>query len=479
MEDKSTPEVYPELKLLAEEQIKRVHKLSTEILETTGIKVESNSAIQIFKDSGAVRIENDIVFIGKELIEHAIRVAPSNIEIYNRSGNFALNLGRKQKRETHFGIGVTNTFFQEIESNALVPFTREHMRCSAAFGDSLENYSMISTIGIPSDAPTENLDLYSTLDLYGNASKPLVLLFSENQSIAEVFKLLNFLHGDISHKPFCMPYVNPITPLVMNASTTDKMISTIKHGLPIIYSNYSMYGGTSPYQESGSMVLLNAELLAGLVFGQLVKEGAEMILGSLPAAFNMQTMGSYYTPSAYLLNLACSEMMKHYNIPHCGTSGSGNGWGGDISASGDLWLNHLTSCIGKVGCAPFVGGNFDSLAFSPTTVVLADRIIGEAKKFAAGFQFQNDSNILSEIKEAGHGGDYFTSPGTLESMAEFQESNEIWPMLNIDGWKEMGEPKAAKYLIEVAQDLYSRVEKKTQENMEIIRKGESFIKDLS
>ena len=96
-------------------------------------------------------------------------------------------------------------------------------------------------------------------------------------------------------------------------------------------------------------------------------------------------MGSSYTPTSYLLNLACAEMMSFYKIPHCGTSGSGNGWGADLSAAGDLWLNHLTSFIGKVGCAPFVGGNFDSMAFSPSTVILSNQIIGEAKKFAKGF----------------------------------------------------------------------------------------------
>ena len=104
--------------------------------------------------------------------------------------------------------------------------------------------------------------------------------------------------------------------------TTDKMIASIHHDLPIMYSNYSMYGATTPVSEGGSLAILNAELLAGLVFGQLVKEGSKMILGSLPAAFDMQSMGSDYTPTSYLLNLACAEMMAFYKLPHCGTSGS-------------------------------------------------------------------------------------------------------------------------------------------------------------
>lgn len=104
------------------------------------------------------------------------------------------------------------------------------------------------------------------------------------------------------------------------------MIAAINNNLPLMYSNCCMYGGCSPITEGGTLALLNAELLGGLVFSQLVKEGSKMILGSLPAAFNMSTMGSYYAPTTYLLNLACAEMMDYYKIPHCGTSGSSNAW---------------------------------------------------------------------------------------------------------------------------------------------------------
>ncbi len=467
--------VRPRLQLLSLEQMNDIHQYSIRILEKTGIRVESKTALQIFGQSGAAIIKDEVVFIQAELIDHAIKQAPSSIEIFNKTGDLAFHLGNKQGDETYFGIGVTNTFFQNIESRQVEPFTRRHMQYSTKLGDLLEHYDMVSTLGIPSDVDVRKLDLYSTLDMYANTTKPLVLLISEGKRIYDVFELLTFLHGDISSKPFCIPYVNPITPLVMNKSTTDKMIASINNNLPVMYSNYSMYGGTSPITEGGTLALLNAELLAGLVFSQLVKEGSKMILGSLPAAFNMSTMGSYYTPSTYLLNLACAEMMSFYEIPHCGTSGSNNGWGADLIASDNLWQNHLTSCIGKVGCAPFVGGNFDSLAFSPTTVVLSNHIIGEAKKFAKGFTLNDESVNLREIESVGHGGNYFTSEQTLASLSELSTTNNIWPSLSLDAWNEKGSPKAEKLLIDYTKDLYSRAEKASEENIDIIKKGEDYI----
>lgn len=469
--------IRPKLHLLDEGQMNEIHRYSLRILEDTGIEVESKAALQIFAKSGAVKIKNSVVFIKGELVNHAIKQAPSNIEIFNKSGNHAFHLGSLQRGETHFGIGVTNTWFQEIEGSSVELFTRKHMQHSTKLGDLLENYAMVSTLGFPSDVAVEKSDLYSALDMYANTTKPMVLLIAGDNKIKDVFELLSYLHGDISTKPFCIPYVNPITPLVLNRSTTDKIIASIDHNLPVMYSNYSMYGGTSPVTEGGSLALLNAELLAGLVFGQLVKEGSKMILGSLPAAFNMTTMGSYYTPTSYLLNLACAEMMNYYEIPHCGTSGSNNGRGADLLASGNLWLNHLSSCMGKIGCAPFVGGNFDSMAFSPATAVLSNQIIGEVRKFSRGFALNDETVNLQEIDNVGHGGNYFTSEQTLASLQELNNSGSIWSSMNMDAWNGQNRPTAEKELIDYTKVLYSQAVKASEGSMETIKRGEVYIEN--
>ena len=467
--------VRPSLQLLSEEQKAEVHRYSVRILEDTGIEVESDEALAIFRKSDAVIVRDRVVCLKEELIDHAIKCAPSNIEVFNKAGDTAFHLGKKQGGETYFGIGVTTTWFQDIESSQVELFTRKHMQHSSRLGDHLDNYSMVSTLGIPSDVEANKVDFYSALDMYANTSKPLVLLISGENRINDVFELLSFLHGDISEKPFCIPYVNPITPLVLNKTTTDKMVASIQSRIPLMFSNYSMYGGSSPATPGGSLALLNAELLAGLVFGQLVREGSEIILGSLPAAFNMNTMGSSYTPVSYLLNLACAEMMSFYEIPHCGTSGSVNGRGADLLAAENLWFNHLSSCIGKIGCAPFVGSNFDSLAFSPAKAIFSNQIIGKARKFAKGFDLNDEAVNLREIGAVGHGGDYFTSEQTLASLHELGHSDELWSDMSLHVWKEQGMPSAEEELTERASEIYARAKKDSEDAMDLIQKGEEYI----
>ena len=470
--------VIPHLILLTDEQKDEIHEYSIKILFSTGIRVDSSEARKIFRKTGTATEKNGRIFLSRELVDWAIKTAPSDFTLYSRYGKVAFDIGASNLDKTRFGIGVTNTHYQEPGSGKVIKFSRKHMEISTRLGNALPNFDIISTIGIPADVSPELSDLYGVLDMYANTGKPLIILVLKDNTISKVFDLLEHLHGNISGKPFVLPYINPVTPLVLNNSTVEKMIATIQRGLPVIFSNYSMYGATTPYSSAGTIALLNAELVAGLVLSQLIKEGAPVVLGSLPAGFEMTTMSSIYTPQSFLMNLACAEMMEYYSIPHFGTSGSVNGWGPDLLAGGALWMNHLTSCIGKVGLAPFVGSNFDSLVFSPTTAVYADRIITLAKNFAGGFLMDEKSAVLDEINSVGPGGNFLTSESTLKNYRKEIESNPVWPGTTLEKWINDGNPKAIDLLEQYTLDLINNLVKPSDYD-ELISKGEEYIKNVA
>ena len=220
---------------------------------------------------------------------------------------------------------------------------------------------------------------------------------------------------------------------------------------------------------------MTAELLAGLVLSQLMHPGTPVVLGSLPAYFDMRSMTSGYTPHSFQLNLACAEMMVYYDLPHCGSSGSGTGWGADLPASNALWMNHLTSCLGKVGLAPFVAGNFDSLAFSPTTAVYADQIIRQARSLAGGFDLDDDAVNLDDIAHIGPAGDFLGSDATFRLFRSFQEESPLWPALSLDDWTAQGSPRAEDLLRERTRKILLDL-KSCPDHDDLIARGEAFIK---
>jgi trimethylamine---corrinoid protein Co-methyltransferase len=467
-------QVCPGIRCLSREQRETVHRYSLEILDEIGIRVDSPAARSLFSEADCRILADHRVSIPPQQVTWAIDQAPARIEIFDRNGDPAFTVGDYPDSQTHFGIGVTNLHWQDPATDAVGPFSIDHVPVVARLAQHLSQFDVLSTPGVAQDIDQRTADLHATLQMAANTSKPLVVLVSEHRCFGPVLDLLECLNPDLTRRPFAIPYVNPISPLVLNDETAFKMRSTIERGLPLIFNNYGMSGATAPITPGGTLALLNAELLAGLVYAQLVKAGTPVMLGSLPAGFDMQRMMSLYTPHTMLLNLASAEMMAHYGLPHSGTSGSGPGWGPDLLAAGGFWLNHLTSLLGKVGLAPFVGGNFDSTVFSPAAVVFADEVIRMARIFADGFALDEAAAALDDLRAVGPGGNFLTAAQTLRQFRQMPHTSAIWPSLTLDQWRADGSISADTMLRKHVCRLMERLDA-PEDHENLMDRGRVFI----
>ena len=464
--------VKPQISLLRQNQIERIHDLSLQVLEKVGMQLDSEQYLHLLKKKlGKGQIQGEKVHFPPDVVEWAIEVAPPTIEIFNRKGDPAFTLGND---ETRFGVGVPTLFYMQAATDEITPFQRQHMREASRLGDILISFDVVSTLGILHDCPPHLADLYGTLEMFTNTTKPLVILVSESNAFPIILDMLEELQGDLQSKPFILPYFNPITPLLINQSTAEKMLVAIERQLPFIFSSYGMLGATTPITTIDTLVLLNAEMLAGLTLTQLVRERAPIILGPMPAYFDMRTMLSYYDPLSMLLNLAFAELLAYYGIPHCGTSGSTTGWGPDIVATREMMMNQISSLMGKAGLAPFVGSLFDSKVLSPVNMVHADEIIAKARRFSEGFSTLTDDSALRELLEVGPGGNFLTAERTLTLFRAATQHSEIFPRWDLEKWQEAGEPQYLNFLKEHTLDLINTLE--TPSDYEDLRqRGEEFI----
>jgi len=470
-------QVSPRLTVLSAEQIDHIHTASVDILENTGLKVHSSQAIEIFARSDGCKVSDGNVFLSASLIQHCMDSAPDSIQVFDQAGEASFKLSAQGSQDTIFGVGVTNTHYEDPVSGEIQPFQRHHVAQAARLTESLSNFDLLSTPGVLEDPDLQDAEVLTALEMLSNTRKTLIPLITNMRQFEKMLDLFQYLKGDISSRPFLVPYFNPVTPLVLNGETSDKMIRSIDLGLPIIYSCYGMSGATAPITAASTLVLHNAELLAGLVFSQLIKPGTPIILGCLPSVFEMRHMTSAYTPQTMLVNLACAEMMSHYRIPHAGTSGSGAGWGSDLPASGLLWMNHLTSVIGEAGMVPFVGGNFDSLVFSPGNVVYSNEIIRLTRLFEKGFALNDEQISMETIQEIGPGGNFLQSDQTLTLFREIHDQhNQIWPGVSLEAWQKMGEPKASDLLRKQTRETLEEVEV-PEDHDDLMARGEAWLRE--
>ena len=218
-----------------------------------------------------------------------------------------------------------------------------------------------------------------------------------------------------------------------------------------------------------------SDITTAVVNRVLAKEGAPIICGSLPAYFDMKTMVDFMDVQSFLINLGCAEMMAHYGIPHAGTSGSGEGWGADMLGTGMMWANQITSIIGKVGLAPFVGSSLNSKAYCPLQTVLANDVIAQVRWFARGFAMDEKAigadEIILEMEENRH---FLTSESTL---AVYQNAYHqgVFPRISLERWEELGNPRLEQLLRDRTLELLSNQEP-PEDHDALIAKGEAFLK---
>jgi trimethylamine--corrinoid protein Co-methyltransferase len=93
----------PTYHLLSEEQIKKIHHATLELLESVGVRVMLPEAVHMLADAGCRVKEENLVKIPNGLVEEAISNAPSRVTLYNRLGQEAMRL---EDRRVHFGMGT-------------------------------------------------------------------------------------------------------------------------------------------------------------------------------------------------------------------------------------------------------------------------------------------------------------------------------------------------------------------------------------
>jgi len=464
--------VRPRLTVLSAEQKAQVHAYALRVLARTGVRVDSPQVRERLRARvGAKGVDGAIVRLPAELVDGAIRAAPHTVDLFDRRGRPAFTLGDGSLR---YGVGVTALYCMDPLTDALAPFGRRSLADMTRLAHSLPGYDCISTIGVLQDVPAHRADLYAAVETIANTTKPMVLLVSDEAQFPAVLDLFESLAGDLGAKPYVLPYFNPVTPLVLNLGTTLKMQAALERGLPVIVSSYSMAGTSAPMPPAGALVALLAELLAGLVVTQVLREGAGVVLGMLPNYFDMKTLLNFYDPQSILLNAACAEMMEHYGLPHCGVTGSGTGWGADFIAADTYWMNSLTYSLTRGGLAPFVGDTLGAKVFSPNTVVYVHEIIEQARRVAAGFQLDDETAVLGEIAKAGPGGSFLSAPSTRRAYKSGYYVSGVFPHWTMEKWQAEGAPDAKAVLRERTRQLIADAPA-PEDHDEILARGEALI----
>jgi len=431
---RSTSWARPGLQLLNEQQCEQIHLASLEILRRTGVRVFQDEALRLLKEAGAWVSEN-LVRLPPELVEWALKQAPSRIVLCDREGREVVAF--LESRIVNFGPGSDCPNYLDPRTGQRRKYTTADIADSVRVCDALPEISFVMSMGIPSDVPPEEAYLHQFALMLEHTTKPKVFVCHDLADCQAITAMAAAACGSLDRlrlNPTLLLYSEPSTPLQHSRTATEKLLFMAEHALPVVHSPAPMMGATAPATLAGGLALGNAEILSSLVIHQLKHAGAPFVYGSGVHHLDMRTMVSVYGAPEFLLGrVAVTEMGRYYRLPTWGYAGCSEAKVMDEQAAADAALSVMNALLSGSNLVHDVGYLEAGLTTSPEMIVFTAEMIAYLRRYMDGFELSAETLALEVIDRVGPGGHFLTEGHTLAHFREFWQPR-LYDRQQADAW---------------------------------------------
>lgn len=413
-----------EFKVLSDEQIKQIHNASIRILETIGIQVSHSEILKRFKRANAeVDESKQRVKIPEKLVMESIENCGKTFCIY----------GRDRNKKASFGFGERN--YNSIAGEAHwvddLCLTRrsasiEDVKIAGIVGDALENINIVGAMSDPKELPVNYRCVEVAAELLRNTTKPITFWFYDRKSAKYILELFSAVAGseeDAIKYPFGYPFLEPISPLKFPFDGVDLLFETCKFPLPVPIGPMAQVGATAPGTLAGTLAQENAEILAGIVIVQLIRQGTPVCYGGIPHAFDMRTTQLIFSgPEQALMAVAMTQMGKYYGLPVYINVGLTDSKTVDAQAGIEVGITLVLGALSGADIFGHLGISGVDQASSLTMLVMQDEVIGYIERILRGIEISDEKFGLDVIEcVVSEGGTFLSQEHTVKHFRK-----ELW-----------------------------------------------------
>ncbi|MCP5103603.1 MAG: hypothetical protein GY950_09505 [bacterium] len=305
------------LNMLTDDELEDIHLATLEVLEKTGIFVELDQALDLFRNAGAdVNRKTKIVKIPPHLVDESIRSTPSRAILYARDPKHDLVLDSTRVHFTNFSEGV-----QVIDPHTgeLREPVKTDLENAAKVIDYLDDVDFCEKALGAHDVNQASVPLHNAEAFLPNTTKHCAFGPGNGKLLHKIIAMGAAIAGSqekFNERPIISFATCPVSPLKLINDTCEIIIESARTGTVCNILSMAMAGATAPVTLAGALVTHNAEILGGLTLSQLARKGAAVIYGSSTTAMDLRmgtaTVG---TPEAALVSGAVACLARHYKVP--------------------------------------------------------------------------------------------------------------------------------------------------------------------
>ncbi|MEG0875149.1 MAG: trimethylamine methyltransferase family protein [Clostridiales bacterium] len=397
------------------EKLQKLHEASMAMLERTGMKFHHPEAIEILKENG-IRVEENVAYFTEEQVMYWVRKAPSAFTLYAKNPEHNIVIGGDEVNPAP-PYGAAHVITKDGNRR---PGTIEDYVNYAKLFHANDDYHVDGGLMVqPSDIdiPTSCLSMFYAT--YTHSDKALMVTAGKREYMEALMEALGeaFDGKEMLKKyPRALTIVNANTPLQLDITMTDVLITFAKYGQPFVVASCAMAGSTAPVTLAGTIAMTNAEVLSTIALAQMVNPGTPVIYASQSTTSDMRTgQVAIGSPEGALCYKYCANLAKFYQLPCRGGGALTDskvvdtqaGYESMITLMAD-WENHMNFIIHSAGI-------LDGYAATSYEKVISDfEIVRYVKRYMRDFEVNEKTVPLDLIDEVGHDGEFLTKDHTFE-----------------------------------------------------------------
>lgn len=419
----------PQVELLSDEQLGRIHEASLRILEVTGVRFDSENARKRLLSAGCSPhpVKRNVIMFPPPIVNEAVRKVPKHPTYPARDPSWDVRFDG----ETMFPYaGGGDPKMIDIDTESLRPAIVEDVEAAARLGDALENCCFAASLVVPNDVPAEMLAIKTIEAMVKNSTKALTGYAPDASSVDYIVKMLECVSGgteEFRKRPLVSLSGSPSSPLTYSEHLCDVLIRSLELGVPYSVIPCPIAGGTGPMTISGSLALQNAELLAGIVLMQVVD-------GSLPTLYSGRVClmdarsgrDLWAVPEQGLASIAMVQLAGRYGMVSdaCGMTSDVPSWG--VQMGLERMLTILMPAMAGVESVSGIGGGWEG-ASCLEMMIIDDEMLNDVARIMRGIEVDEDHLAVELLDRVGPMGNFLSQTHTLEHLRKGEtRMSDLW-----------------------------------------------------
>lgn len=442
---------------LTRAELTRIHESAIWILNWTGVVFHHPEAVEIFRQHG-FKTDGHRVYFEESQVEEALDTAPSEFTLTGRDPERSVTVGGPRSvllpcYGSPFVVepdgGRRPGTLRDYQDLVKLVQTSTHLDMNGFF--------MVE----PQDLPVKDASLNMTLANLLLCDLPFCGSPNNRKDAREALELSGLAFGGkkaMRETPRVFSVASSLSPLQFSPEMCAAMIEYATWGQPMVVANLVMSGTSGPIGLAGTLALALAEVLAGIVFIQLVNPGNGVVMGTTSCPTDMRT-GSLYlgAPETSRITSLWAQIADYYNIPSRSGGCLTDAHRADYQAGSESALLLATTIRAGIDLVVHACGILSSyLAMSFEKFILDEELCGETRRLLEPIDLSDQVMALQEIDQMGPGGHFLTHPQTFHRFRYDIYQPEVLTDRSYLSWLGSGSRTAEKVAADKLQERLDR-----------------------